>query len=196
MMVSMNEKPSTITPKETRMPRKRGGGMARFLNIVLLIAIIAVVVMFVKAEKDRRTVQQQLEQTANELQAAKQNSEQAGSALAEEILAKVRRHLDIPTDPAPTVATITDVEKLKASNEFYKPAKNGDHLIITEKRAILYDSDRDMILDVVPVRITTSDAEVTPTPVVPQDMGGEEVPPMMLDETPVPGSEDTVPVAP
>ena len=32
-------------------------------------------------------------------------------------------------------------------------AENGDHLVVTPERAILYDPDEDVILDVVPVQV-------------------------------------------
>jgi hypothetical protein len=165
-MRNMNEKPTpNKLNKEMRPPKRRGGGLSRFMNVILVIAIVGVAVLFVRAEQNRRSIQQQLEQTSNELQEVRNNSEQAGAALAQEILTKLRQHIDVVTEPAPTVATITDVEKLRDSNEFYKSAKNGDHLIITEKRAILYDSERDVILDVVPVRITPNQgSQATPVP--------------------------------
>lgn len=74
-------------------------------------------------------------------------------AQAKSIIDKVRKHIDIPTDVEPTVATIVDVNALKSRNDFYKNAKNGDNLIVTPTRAILYDPDKDMILDVVPVQL-------------------------------------------
>ena len=63
--------------------------------------------------------------------------------------------MDIDTSIQPTVATIVDVNALRARNDFYKNAKNGDYLIVTPNRAILYDPNRDMIIDVVPVQLQT-----------------------------------------
>jgi hypothetical protein len=74
-------------------------------------------------------------------------------AQAQAIIEKVKKHINLPTDVEPTVATIVDVEALKSRNEFYANAKNGDHLIVTPTRAILYDADADVILDVVPVQL-------------------------------------------
>ena len=79
-------------------------------------------------------------------------------AQAQAIIEKVRKHMNIPTDVEPTVATIVDVDALKSRNEFYANAKNGDHLIVTPTRAILYDPDTDMILDVVPVQLQAPEA--------------------------------------
>lgn len=83
-------------------------------------------------------------------------------AQAQAIIDKVRQHINIPEDVEPTVATIVDVEALKSRNEFYANAKNGDHLIVTPTRAILYDPDKDMILDVVPVQLQSDTAATAP----------------------------------
>ena len=69
------------------------------------------------------------------------------------IVEKVKRLYTLPTDVDPTVATIVDVEQLRSRNSFYNKAKNGDHLIVTNDRAILYDPVADKIIDVVPVQI-------------------------------------------
>ncbi len=64
----------------------------------------------------------------------------------------------------PTVATIINAESLKSRNPFYERAENGDHLIVTPTRAVLYDPDKDIILDVIPVQIQPS----SPSPPPPQ----------------------------
>lgn len=74
-------------------------------------------------------------------------------AKAAEVLEKVRALIEIPADSNPTVATIVDVEKLRAQNAFYAKAKNGDHLVLTTKRAILYRESTNKIIDVAPVQI-------------------------------------------
>ena len=53
----------------------------------------------------------------------------------------------------PTVATIVDVESLRKRNSFYNKAKNGDYLIVTNERAILFDAKANVILDMVPVQL-------------------------------------------
>ena len=65
---------------------------------------------------------------------------------------KLRRHILLPTDEEPTVATIIDVEALREENpEFYKDAQNDDQLIIFTKKAILYRDGEDIIINVAPV---------------------------------------------
>ena len=72
---------------------------------------------------------------------------------AQRIVAKVKTHIQIDDSVEPTVATIVDVETLKKRNPFYNRAKNGDHLIVTPDRAILFDMEADIILDVIPVQL-------------------------------------------
>ena len=165
-------------PKRLYPPSDGGGGFIRRKlrksNVLLVIGIIIIGILLYRAEKQRNEVTSQLAKTNAELQELEKTRDTAAAAttqsndqdLAREVLAKLRNHILIPDFPKPTVATIVDVETLKKANPFYEPAANGDHLIITEQRAILYDSDRDLILDVVPVQASqdSSTTETTPAP--------------------------------
>ncbi|MBP9850923.1 MAG: hypothetical protein KBC47_04485 [Candidatus Peribacteraceae bacterium] len=136
----------------------------KLLTIILIVGLAALAFAFYQrsatlaAELKKLTVMNEQLQTGN-------NPESIAEAQA--IIERVRQHIEIPTDVEPTVATIVDVEALKSGNDFYKLAKNGDHLIVTPTRAILYDPDRDMILDVVPVQLQTPEqaaaASLAPT---------------------------------
>lgn len=148
-----------INEPRKRVVQKTGG--SRVLNILLVIAVVVVGVLFVRAELERRSTQANLEKTSQELEEVKQSTQNNGQEAANEILSKVRKLIDIPVSPAPSVATITDVEALRKTNDFYKNANNGDSLIITENRAILYSFSKNMIIDVVPVQISPSPS-VTP----------------------------------
>lgn len=123
----------------------------KLLTIILIIGLaVLAYVNYMRSVKfaaalEKLTVMNEQLQTGN-------NPESIAQAQA--IIEKVRRHIVIPGTTEPTVATIVDVEALRAQNEFYKNAKNGDHLIVTPTRAILYDPDADVILDVVPVQLT------------------------------------------
>lgn len=153
---------------EINIPPVKRRGMGFLLVVVIIIAVA----LFAWAEAQRRSVASKLEQTSAELEQIRKSTQQGGAEVAKQVLEKVRHHMIIAEEPAPTVATIIDINRLKESSDFYSVADNGDHLIITEKRAILYDPDQDIILDVVPVRInrnasptpTTSPARTTPSP--------------------------------
>lgn len=147
-------KPGKKAPNgNLKKPKKKRKGGNLLFNLLLLIAIIGLGYMFYRAEQARRNAETELEQTASQLEELRNSTQDSGAQVAQEVLSKVRNHMEVPNNPEPTVATITNIEQLRQSNDFYQAAENGDHLIITEQRAILYDADRDIILDVVPVRI-------------------------------------------
>jgi len=159
----MIDQPSTTKTVSSPKGGRRGFG-SWLMNIILIVLIIAAAGAFVKAEQRKRTVEKELQKTSAELEQIRKSTQGNGEEIANQVLAKVRKHIDVPTTPAPTVATITDIDKLKEANEFYKLAENGDNVIITDKRAILYSVKKDIVLDVVPVRIDTSPSPGTSTP--------------------------------
>lgn len=99
-----------------------------------------------------------------------------GQALAQaevdSLVMDVEKLLALPSDEKPTVATITDVEKLK-EQVFFKNALNGDKVLIYTKnrKAILYRPTENKIVEVGAVNINQqpkNGTNLTPaTPVVP-----------------------------
>ncbi|MBI3380343.1 hypothetical protein HY029_06335 [Candidatus Gottesmanbacteria bacterium] len=83
------------------------------------------------------------------------------------IIEKLGKLMELPTDEVPTVATISDKEKLK-NQPFFVRAKNGDKVIIytNAKRAILYDPIANKIIDVAPVNIGSPSATITGEPTI------------------------------
>lgn len=159
--------PNTSKPKApagTAKPKRRRRG---FINLLLFIGIIGAISLFVWAEQQRRDALEKLKQTEQQLEEIKKSTTRSGQQVADEVLGKLRQHMDIPNDPQPTVATIIDVDRLRETSEFYNKAKNGDHLILIKDRAILFDAERNLILDVVPVMLNPEDQAQTssqPTP--------------------------------
>ncbi len=123
---------------------------AKILVPVLLITLVAALVTF---DLERRASQVELKRVSDQLQDLQKNTPEQNQRRATDILVLVGKHLQLDASEKPTVAAIVDVEKLRAKSAFYKKAKNGDYLIITSSRAILYDPDRDVILDIAPVQI-------------------------------------------
>lgn len=72
------------------------------------------------------------------------------------LLAQVKKLIALP-DEVPTVATVTDIEKL-ADQPFFASAQNGDKVLVftNAKKAILYRSSSRLIIDVAPVNIGQS----------------------------------------
>lgn len=84
---------------------------------------------------------------------------QAAQEEVKRLIEKVGQLIELPQGEEPTVATITDIDKLK-EQPFFAKAKNGDKVIIytNAKRAILYDPNTNKIIDVAPVNIGTPSA--------------------------------------
>jgi hypothetical protein len=121
-------------------------------KLLLPILLVALVVLVVVIDARRRTAEDQLAQLSLRLEQLQGNTQQ-NQEKAREILVRVRKHIDLPMDTEPTVAMIVDVTKLRERNPFYNKAENGDYLIVTPSRAVLFDPEMDVIIDVVPVQI-------------------------------------------
>ncbi len=80
------------------------------------------------------------------------SQENAAKVETQELIAKVGELMFLPTDEEPTVATVSDVEKLR-EQAFFLHAKNGDKVLIYAKasKAILYDPVANKIVEVAPI---------------------------------------------
>ncbi len=130
----------------------------KILTMILIIGLAVLAFTFYRRSVDLATELHKLTVMNEQLQTG---NTAEGIAQAKAIIERVRKHIQIPTDVEPTVATIVDVNALKSTNDFYKNAKNGDNLIVTPTRAILYDPDKDMIIDVVPVQLQAPAQQAT-----------------------------------
>lgn len=122
------------------------------IRALLPTLLIALVLLVVVLDTQRRSAQKELENLTVRLAQLQGNNEE-NQEKARQVVDKVQLLMDIDTTVEPTVATIVDVEKLQEQNPFYDKAVNGDYLIVTPTRAILYREEENIILDVVPVQI-------------------------------------------
>ena len=99
------------------------------------------------------------------------------------LVAEVGNLIALPSDEKPTIATVTDVEKVK-DQPFFRNAKNGDKVLIytNARKAILYRPSEKRIIEVGAVNINQ---EATPTPS--SEEGAEEE----ATPTPTPTPEET-----
>lgn len=88
------------------------------------------------------------------------NAKKDSSLRTEEIKNKVARLIDIPKDEVPTIATVTDKEKLK-DQPFFKDAQNEDMLLIfpQAKKAIIYREKDNRLINVGPIAITSDSTD-------------------------------------
>lgn len=84
------------------------------------------------------------------------------------LVAEVGELLALPSDEKPTVATITDVEKLR-EQAFFKNAANGDKVLIytNAKKAILYRPSEKKVLEVGAVNIRQQETPLPQVQVIP-----------------------------
>lgn len=77
------------------------------------------------------------------------------------LLDQVRKHMLLPDDEQPTVATVTDVDELKRQQPFFEKAINGDKVIIyvNSHKAIIYSPEKDIIVNVGTLLVDDPDSE-------------------------------------
>ena len=87
-----------------------------------------------------------------------QESLQNPQAFSQEEINKLVEHvgkfMELPEGEVPTIATVTDSEKLK-DQQFFSRAQNGDKVLIytNAKKAILYRAESNKIIEVAPINI-------------------------------------------
>jgi hypothetical protein len=84
----------------------------------------------------------------------KANPQKSAQDEAQALIKKVSKLIILPEGETPTVATVSDPEKLK-DQPFFAKAKVGDKVLIypNSQKAILYDPANDIIVEVAPVNI-------------------------------------------
>ncbi len=97
----------------------------------------------------------------------KTNSPQAAADEVKRLVEEVGKLIDLPTGETPTVATVSDITKLK-DQAFFARAKNGDKVLIysNAKKAILYDPTAHKVIDVAPINVGSQSAQVSEPKVV------------------------------
>jgi len=76
------------------------------------------------------------------------------------LVLEVGKLIELPIGEDPTVATVTDITKLK-DQPFFAKAKNGDKVLIytNARKAILYDPQAKKVIDIAPINIGSPSAQ-------------------------------------
>lgn len=142
----VNMPPVQKKRKKIRLTKKR----ARTLFILLVIlAILGGGGYLYKRNRDLAAENKLL---SNPTELAKQQQE--------ELVALVGALVDLPSGETPTVATVSDLDKLK-DQTFFERAQNGDKVLIytNSKKAYLYRPSTNKIINIAPVNIGDTTAQ-------------------------------------
>lgn len=120
---------------------KRYGQNLTFL-LIALVALAAAGYFYTQYQKSQ-----------HESQLAK-NLPQAGDQELKTVVEKVGKLVLLPEGETPTLATVTDKERL-SNQSFYKNAENGDKVLIytKAKKAFLYRPSSNKIIEIAPVTV-------------------------------------------
>lgn len=93
----------------------------------------------------------------NEVSALKNDPNKIAREDTEKLVAQVGKIIVLPEGETPTIATVSDPEKLK-DQPFFAKAKQGDKVLIytNAKKALLYDVENNKIVEVAPINIGDS----------------------------------------
>ncbi len=138
--------------------------------VVALLVLLAVTMFNLQATK------QQLERMTMKMDKGTTGDTTESKEEARKVVAQLRKVYALPDGIEPTVAAIVDVETLRKKNAFYNTAKNGDYLVVTTERAILFDAKEGKVLDVIPVQLQ---------PVVPSTQSSAKSVPAAAKKAPV-----------
>ncbi|HWY80015.1 MAG TPA: LytR C-terminal domain-containing protein [Candidatus Sulfotelmatobacter sp.] len=116
--------------------------MVFFICLFLLLVCVSAYLFY-----QYQTIKKQL--TNSPLMAVK-----AAQEKTKKLVSEISQFMELPKNEMPTLATVTDISRLK-EQLFFQKAKNGDELLIftKEKLAILYDPNVHKIVTVGPVTI-------------------------------------------
>lgn len=129
----------------------------KYKNLISTLAILAIIGVGISA-----FLFYQYQKTQKELQTIKKAttaSQGASSDQLSKIVAEVGKIMKLPEGEVPTMATISDISKLK-EQAFFQNGKNGDILLVYNKagKAILYNPTEKKIVEIAPVGSTGTPA--------------------------------------
>lgn len=147
-------RPVVVTKTPNSSKRIRKPTWLTRLRLVLIWAIIATIacgVLAVSVASQRKEI-------------SKLKSNQAVDDETTQLIARVASLVSLPEGETPTIATVTDVEKLK-SQAFFAKAENGDKVLIFSKarKAYLYRPTTNKIVEIGPINIGSNGTSTNPT---------------------------------
>lgn len=142
-----------LAPKESSFFKQSGFIWA----LVVLAALVALGFFAVQNHKLKASVASLEDKLKNSASLYSGPSGNASTQSDADLIAAVGKLIILPTDETPTIATVTDLSKLK-DQPFFAQAQVGDKVLIYPKaqKAILYRPSEDKIIELAPLNLGSS----------------------------------------
>lgn len=130
------------------------------VKLAALAVIVLIVLFFLVVLRDRNNLQKKVDQLSKQTV-----SEQSiGNEIAD-LQTEIGKFLELPTGETPTLATVSDIDKVKGQ-AFFKNAQNGDKVLLyaSSGKAILYRPSTKKIIEVAQINTPTSSDSKTTQP--------------------------------
>lgn len=122
----------------------RHPGSQKIASYIVIVIVLILILLLVNATRERDQLKQELSTTQN----AGVETEDEATVLKREI----EGFIELPVDEKPTIATVTDITKVK-DQPFFAHAQNGDKVLLFSKagKAILYRPSTKKIIELAPI---------------------------------------------
>jgi hypothetical protein len=124
-------------------------GITTFISILLISGVVFLFLQYSKTKSENAKLKAQIK--TNMSQSEVRN-----------LTETINKFIELPQNEEPTLATITDKEKLNGQT-FFNQAQNGDRLLIyaQARKVYLYRPSTNKIIDIAPI---STDQTQTPSP--------------------------------
>lgn len=148
--------PEVVRTTSSRSP-KRGSGIKTVIASIAVVVLCGGAYYYFYVRNDAETdVGVSAKQNAAPIgETAAANAATAQPVTTEDMVAKVGKLILLPSGETPTLATVSDLSKLK-DQPFFANAKQGDIVLLyaTARKAYLYDPIQNMLIEVAPISDT------------------------------------------
>lgn len=112
------------------------------LVLFLLLLAIGFVGYFIKFQKAQKQI---------DFLSSAEGRQEIDKKELEQIMGQVGKHIVLPENETPTVATVTDAQSLQAEQPFFEKTQNGDKVLVYSNFVYLYRPAEDRIINVGPI---------------------------------------------
>jgi hypothetical protein len=125
-------------------------------SVAIVVGVLVVITIIVLLFIQNNRSQKEISRLKTQVVATEQQE-------AQTLVTLVGKLVELPTDETPTIATVTDKEKLSGQS-FFSRSENGDRLLIYPKirKVYLYRPSINKLIDIAPISLD----QTTPTPQV------------------------------